>query len=66
MAALALGQNVMTSVKGNILTIEVDLSKVGSSSKSGKSLTIATTGGNQTLPGYDKLVKVGVNVYLPN
>lgn len=43
------------------LTIKVDLSVEGLPSSSGKSLVIASTEGNVTVPGTD--VKVGLNVY---
>lgn len=55
-------QNVKMEVKGNVLTITVDLSKTYGNSKSGKSVVIATTGGNADAPGGNG-VKVGLNVY---
>lgn len=56
--------NVKMSVKGSILTIEVDLSAEGRLSETGKSTVLGTSHGNQKLedprfPG----VKVGVNVF---
>jgi len=57
------GENIETQVKGNILTITVDLSKRGDVSKSGKSVTVASTRGNIDIaPG----VKAGINIYVPN
>ncbi len=52
--------NVDIKVKGMTLTITVDLSKKGTPSASGKSLTIATTKGNAMIEGG---VCVGLNVY---
>ena len=57
-------QNVKLTVKGNILTIEVDLSQTFGASASGKSITIASTKGNAQVPG-TKGIKVGLNVYSP-
>jgi len=42
--------------------ITVDLSKEFGESKSGKSITIASTDGNVSVPGREE-VKIGVNVY---
>lgn len=50
--------------KANKLVIEIDLNHDGGMSKSGKSITIASTKGNEKI--YDKnkeLVYVGINVY---
>ncbi|HZO54916.1 MAG TPA: hypothetical protein VFB63_19570 [Bryobacteraceae bacterium] len=57
-------QNVKTEVKGNTLTITVDLSARLGPSKSGKSDLIATTSGNASVnaPGVGA-VKIGLNVY---
>ena len=55
-------QNVEMTVKGNILTITADLSKDFGPSKSGKTIIIATTGGNVSVPGHEA-VKVGLNIY---
>jgi hypothetical protein len=54
-------KNVDYTVDGNILTIKVDLTKDFGPSASGKSITIATTEGNFSLPGREE--KVGLNVY---
>jgi hypothetical protein len=54
--------NVKLSVKGSILTIEVDLSKRGNRSASGKSIQIASTGGNIAVPEFPD-IKIGLNVY---
>lgn len=47
--------------KKKTLTIVVDLSKEFGLSKSQKSMTIASTEGNATVPGTD--IKIGLNVY---
>ena len=55
--------NVKMDVKGKKLTIEVDLSQAHGRSKSGKTITIASTQGNQKIDGPDGDVWVGLNVY---
>ena len=54
--------NVNMSVDGNILTIEIDVSKRLGPSKSGKTEIIATTGGNMAIPEF-RDVKIGINCY---
>lgn len=54
-------KNVEFSVKGNTLTITVDLSKEFGPSSSGKTIIIASTEGNFTLQGRNEVV--GLNVY---
>lgn len=54
-------KNVDLHVNGNILTITVDLSRNFGESDSGKSIVIASTKGNRTVPGTD--AKIGLNVY---
>ena len=49
------------TVEGQMLIIKVDLTKDYGASSSGKSLIIATTEGNYTIPGRDE--KIGLNVY---
>lgn len=51
------------TVKGNVLTITVDLSAKGHPSKSGKNTVIATTSGNVSIGKDD--IKLGLNVYKP-
>lgn len=55
-------QNVTMSRKGSTLTITVDLSKRFGYSKSGKTITVASTRGNAKAPGDDE-IRVGLNVY---
>lgn len=58
------GQNVELRVEGNKLIITVDLSKQFGTSGSGKSVIIASTGGNVSVPGHES-AKIGLNVYRP-
>ena len=53
-------KNIKVETAGTILTLIIDLSKSQGPSKSGKSITIATTSGNKEIvPG----IYMGVNVY---
>jgi len=54
-------KNGEMSVVGDILTITVDLTKEFGPSSSGKTIIIASTEGNVTIP--DREEKVGLNVY---
>ena len=59
-----IGDNIQAEVKGDTLTLVIDLGKPGTISKSGKSSVIASTRGNvsvQDQEGAD--VKLGINVY---
>lgn len=55
-------RNVKMQVDGDTLTIRVDLSQTQGPSKSGKTIIIASTGGNKPVEGYPG-VMVGLNVY---
>ena len=55
-------KNIEMTTEGNILTIKVDLSQRFGKSSSGKSTIIASTEGNQSVPGQEN-VKIGLNVY---
>jgi hypothetical protein len=55
-------KNVDMKVNGTILTITVDLSKEFGLSSSGKSLIIASSEGNVSLPDKEE-VKIGLNIY---
>ena len=57
-------QNVEFEVEGDQLVIRIDLGQELGESSSGKSVIIATTGGNVAVPGREA-VKVGLNVYRP-
>jgi len=53
-------KNIKATVEGNILKVEVDLTETFGPSKSGKTIIIASTEGNQPIaPG----VFAGINVY---
>ena len=54
-------KNVDIKVEGQILTIKVDLSKEFGPSASGKTIIIASTEGNISVPDRDE--KIGLNVY---
>jgi hypothetical protein len=54
-------KNVEMTVEGTILTIRVDLSKELGPYSSGKTIIVASTEGNVTIP--DRQEKVGLNVY---
>ncbi|MGO9567759.1 MAG: hypothetical protein ACLP5H_09485 [Desulfomonilaceae bacterium] len=54
-------KNVDMEVHGDNLTISVDLSKEFGPSKSGKTIIVASTEGNKTIPG--RIEKIGLNVY---
>ncbi|MDI6789498.1 MAG: hypothetical protein QME44_02250 [Thermodesulfobacteriota bacterium] len=55
-------KNVEMKIDGNILTITVDLSMEFGPSSSGKTIIIASTEGNVSVPGAEDK-KVGLNVY---
>ena len=55
-------KNIEMSVEGTVLTIKVDLSKEFGPSSSGKTIIIASTEGNVSIPGEEDK-KVGLNVY---
>lgn len=54
--------NVQMENKNNKLVITVDLTKEAGSSKSGKSIVIASTLGNVSIPDTNS-IKIGLNVY---
>lgn len=55
-------ENVKATVKGSILTLEVDLSKRGAKSSTGKTVRVASTEGNLPVDGYPD-IKFGLNVF---
>jgi hypothetical protein len=55
-------KNVDMKIEGSILTIKVDISKDFGESKSGKSITIASTEGNVSIPDNED-IKIGLNIY---
>ncbi|MBL8036336.1 MAG: hypothetical protein JSS38_04255 [Nitrospira sp.] len=54
-------KNVEMSVEGTVLTIKVDLSKEFGPSSTGKTIIVASTEGNVTIPNRQE--KIGLNVY---
>lgn len=56
-------KNVSTKIEGNKLHIEVDLSKDFGPSKSGKTIIIGSTEGNQKLATGNGEVVLGLNCY---
>jgi hypothetical protein len=54
-------QNIKYEVKDNKLILEIDLTKEFGPSKSGKTITVASTRGNQKIDGTDAVI--GLNVY---
>ncbi len=55
-------KNVEMKVDGDILTIKVDLTKEFGPSASGKTIIIASTEGNISIPDKED-VKIGLNIY---
>lgn len=55
-------KNVDMNLEGDRLVITVDLAKEFGASKSGKSITIASTEGNASVPEHEE-IKIGLNVY---
>lgn len=54
-------KNIDMQITGNILTITIDLSKEFGKSGSGKNIIIASSEGNQSVPGTE--CKIGLNLY---
>lgn len=54
-------RNVDVAIKGNKMVITVNLEKDCGPSKSGKTILVATTGGNKKIPDRDEFL--GVNLY---
>ncbi len=55
-------KNVEMKLDGDILTIKVDLTKEFGPSASGKTIIIASTEGNISIPEKEE-IKIGLNVY---
>ncbi|WP_292491774.1 hypothetical protein [Methanoculleus sp. 10] len=55
-------KNIDMAVEGTTLVIRVDLGKEFGESKSGKSITVASTEGNVSVPGHEE-IKIGLNIY---
>jgi hypothetical protein len=56
-----IGQNVFVNLSGEKLTIEIDLAAETVPSKSEKTLLVASTRGDQKLPGTEWVL--GLNLY---
>ena len=54
-------KNIEMTIEGELLTIKVDLSKDFGKSKSGKTIIVASTEGNVSVPERDE--KIGLNIY---
>jgi hypothetical protein len=55
-------KNIEMTLNGEKLVITVDLTKDYGPSKSGKSITIASTEGNISIPEHED-IKIGLNIY---
>lgn len=55
-------KNIKMENKANKLIVEINLSENFGRSKSGKSIIIASTEGNLSVPGTEN-IKIGVNCY---
>jgi hypothetical protein len=55
-------QNIEIKVEGQKLILTIDLSKEIGLSSTGKTVLIASTGGNARVAGFDD-VRVGLNIY---
>ena len=55
-------RNIEMTISGDKLTVIVDLKKNFGKSKSGKSVIVASTEGNQSL-AYKESMKLGLNLY---
>lgn len=55
-------ENVDIKVTGGKIVITIDADYRGEKSASGKSTRVASTCGNQTVPGTD--IKIGLNAYV--
>ena len=58
-----IGKNVALKIEGAKLIVEVDLTKDFGNSKSGKTIIVASSEGNVSLPEPYEHVKMGLNVY---
>ena len=57
-----IGNNIEASVEGKKLTLVIDLSKELGASKSGKTMLVASTNGNQKI-ATEHGVTIGLNAY---
>jgi hypothetical protein len=57
-------KNIETRLEGDKLILVIELDKEFGLSSSGKSVTVASTEGNVSVPGREE-IKMGINVYKP-
>ena len=57
-----LGKNLQATIEGDELVIRINLTERLGESSTGKSITVATTSGNQKVEGTD--VVIGINAYV--
>jgi hypothetical protein len=55
-------ENITMTKEGNTLIVKIDLAKNMGPSRTGKTMVIASTQGNISVPG-DPAIKLGVNCY---
>jgi len=55
--------NIITEMEGTVLVIRADLAKENGRSKSGKTITIASTRGAAAAPQPFEQVKINLNIY---
>ena len=55
-------KNIEVQVQDHILTLKVDLTKTHGPSSSGKTIIVASSEGNQSVPEHPD-IKFGLNVY---
>ena len=55
-------KNIVTKVEGSKLTIEIDLAQNFGPSSSGKTVIVASSEGNASVPGHPNM-KLGLNVF---
>jgi hypothetical protein len=55
-------KNIKMTLEGDILKLEIDISKDFGTSKSGKTNVVATTEGNMPVPNHPN-IRIGANVY---
>lgn len=63
--AFKLGDNLKATIEGSDLVIRINLKQTLGPSASGKTTLVASTRGNQEVPGTDGLL-IGVNAYKRN
>ena len=58
------GTNIEVEVEGDTLLIRLNLKETHGVTTSGKSIKIASSDGNVSMPGRED-IKLGLNVYIP-